>query len=252
VENLAGARAAGDEVAITGEAAHHLSRVVRVREGEVVVLFDGRGHEIPARVARVEGGRRQLQVVVTAEGPARLGVQADAAAVCLLQGYPKGDKLDIVARQIAELGARALWPVYTARSVPQPGRGEETRRERLAAIAASASAQCGRADVMAVAAPRALEEALADLDPAVTLRLVAWEEGGEPLGQVLARAAPEGGCAVLVGPEGGLTTGEVELAGRHGFVPVSLGPRILRTETAGPALVAMLALARGDLHPQRG
>lgn len=246
VESLAGA-AAGDGVEVGGEGAHHLARVVRVRVGEAVVAFDGAGLEASARITALEASGRQPRVSLTLTDAPHAGVTWDAAGVCLLQGYPKGDKLDTIVRQATELGVRAICPVYTARSVPRPkGAGPE---ERLARIAASAAAQCGRADVPEVGAASDLARALAALDARTAVRLLAWEEGGVPLGEALAAAPAQGWSAVLVGPEGGLEAAEVELARGHGFVPVSLGPRIWRTETAGPALLAMLSLARGDLRP---
>lgn len=238
----------GHRAEIVGDEAHHLVRVLRVRVGDKLVVFDGIGNEALARVESTQT-RGVVSVRVCLEESMRPGVRGDAASVILLQGYPKGDKLDTVVRQATELGVCAIWPVYTARAVPR-GCGEK-RIARWQAIASSAAAQCGRADVPEVRQPTGLQEALMELTENVTVRLVPWEVQGIPLGDALATAPAAGGCAVLVGPEGGLEESEVALAKDYGFVPVSLGPRILRTETVAPALLAVLSFARGDLRRLR-
>jgi 16S rRNA (uracil1498-N3)-methyltransferase len=240
---LAG-RASGERVVLTGPAAHHLARVVRLRRDEVLVLFDGQGHEARARVTEIAAGR-EPRIAVDLIEPPRAGVTADGASVIWLQGYPKADKLERIARQATELGVRAIWPVFTARSVPRTA--NNARIERLCEIVASASAQCGRADLPEVRAPGPLAAALEAVPSEVALRIVPWEGGGANVLEV-ARAAGPGGCAVLVGPEGGLDASEVELAQRAGFVPVSLGPRVLRTETVAAAMLALLSVTRGDLR----
>lgn len=262
------ARAGGDAV-VEGETAHYLVRVLRVREGDALTLFDGEGREVSVRVAAVTSEKRGAALRVRAEGDAYEGVRGDSLRVCWLQGVPKGDKLETVLREGTELGAHAFWPVYTQRSVPRPkgvpaGPDGDARVQRWRAVASSAAAQCGRADVPRVEPARPLEEALTRLPAWAALRIVPWEGGGEPLHAALARfaealagethASPvphaeRPGCAVLVGPEGGLDVQEVSLARAHGFVPVSLGPRVLRTETVAAALLGVLSYALGDLRP---
>ncbi len=232
-------------VTVRGEVGHHLARVTRARAGERVVLFDGEGRERDAVVRAVLGEVVEL----ACEGDTRRGAGADGARVLWLQGVPKGDKLDAVVRQATELGVLALRPVYTARSVPrEKADGARRRHERLARIAEEASRQCGRAEVPAVLDAMTLGEALDAVPAEHSLRLVAWEGATAPLRRVLERSDEEGAVAVLVGPEGGLAEEEVRRAEARGFVAVSLGPRVLRTETVAPALLAVLSVLRGDLR----
>jgi 16S rRNA (uracil1498-N3)-methyltransferase len=237
--------ASGERVALAGSEARHLARVLRVRRADVVVIFDGQGWEAEGRVAEVRTGRADEVLIELVVSP-RAGVGADRAGVVWLQGVPKADKLERITRQAAELGARALWPVVTERSV---ARGPAaSRTERLREIAVSASAQCGRADLLEVREPVALSDALLALPGDVELRFVAWERATAPVTRAVSPSAAAGACAVLVGPEGGLADEEVALAEAAGFKTVSLGPRIWRTETVAPALLAILSALRGDLR----
>lgn len=233
-------RAAG-AVALPREAAHHM-RVARVPWGTRLVLFDGEGFE---RDATLDHGGATATLL---DAP-RAGVGADGAKVTWVQGYPKGDKLDTIVRQATELGVAAIWPVFTARSVPQErGARLAARLDRWSRIAEEAARQSGRADVPALRAPCPLDEAL-DALPAGGVRLVAWEAASGSL----ARAVPPGGdgpVAVVAGPEGGLDAAEVDRCAARGFVAVSLGPRILRAETVAPAMLAALSVLRGDLRPR--
>lgn len=232
----------GTDLALPDAAGHH-ARVVRVRAGDTLVLFDGCGHERDASVAHID----RNVVKVTLRGSPRDGVGSDSARVIWLQGYPKGDKLDAVIRQATELGVSELWPVYTHRSVPQSREDRGTSRlERWRRVAEEAARQSGRADLPTVHAPSVLFDALDACAHRVSLKLVAWEHATIPLTAAV-RAVPQGACAVLVGPEGGLDGAEVTGAATLGFVAVSLGPRIWRTETVAPALLGALSVLRGDL-----
>ncbi len=236
---------AGGVSVLEGPEGHHLARVSRVRVGDPVVLFDGSGTECAATVRDVHGDR-----VVLALGVLRAGVCADTAGVVWIQGIPKGDKLDTIVRQATELGVRAVWPVYTTRSVPRPrGTREEARKERLTRVAEEAARQCGRADVPTVALAQTLADALATLDgDPPGLRIVAWEGAVTPLTVALREQDPRAGpCAVLAGPEGGLDVVEILALQHRGFLAVSLGPRILRAETVAPAMLGALGVLIGDL-----
>jgi 16S rRNA (uracil1498-N3)-methyltransferase len=237
-----------DETAfrLPSEAGHHVARVMRARSGDTLDVFDARGRE--ARAVIVSIHRDSVDVTVDAHGW-RAGVGADPSRVTLLQGVPKGEKLEAIVRQATELGVAAIRPVFTARAIPRPG-GATTRVDRLRAIAISACEQCQRAVPPAIEEAASLESAFATLDASIALRIVAWEDGGDPFLEAVGRAAP-GACAVLVGPEGGFEPREIELARSHGFVAVTLGPRILRTETVAPAILAAISVVRGDLAATR-
>ena len=220
---------APDRVRVEGPALHHL-RVARVAVGEQGEVFDGRGR---AWVASVETVNEDGAVL-------RLGDERRGAAgrpVILIQGLPKGDKLDLVLQKATELGVSAVWPVLTERSVARPKPDAlATRHARWKRIVEEAARQSGRTEVPEVTALRPLEEAPRMLEPGKRLLILDEEERGERLGP----AAGDGPVALVVGPEGGLAREEVRALRDLGGVPVSLGPLVLRTETAGLAALAVL------------
>jgi 16S rRNA (uracil1498-N3)-methyltransferase len=223
-------------VTLAGDDHRHLARVLRAQPGTAVTLFDGAGGEIDARVLRVGRDETELEL-----GARRDATAAPGAPVTLLTAVPRGGRMDILIQKTSELGVARIVPLTTARSVVRPEPGRSARWEK---IAREAARQCGRADVPAVAAPASLSAALAapELPPR---RLVLWEqERGRALRAALGAPAP---TAVLVGPEGGFTQDEIVEAEAAGFVPVALGPRILRVETAAIVAVALVAEAYGDL-----
>lgn len=242
-------RGAGARVALEGDAHHHLTRVLRARVGDRVELFDGEGQRAAATLVSMDA---RAAWATLDEAPSE-GVGADAVRAVWLQGVPKGDKLDDIVRQATELGVARVVPVFTRRSVPQARGGRsDGRRVRLQRIAEEAARQCGRADVPAVDEAVSLADALGALagDAGAGVKLVACPHTGGALGAALGdgEAVRARGVVVLVGPEGGLDPEEVAAALGAGFVPVSLGPRVLRTETVAPALLAVLSARCGDLR----
>jgi len=231
-------------VAFDRDETHHLARVLRLGAGELVVVADGNGHEYTVRVEAV--GETATGTVV------RHGVSAveSPLSVTLVQGIPKGDKMEQIVRAATELGLRGVQPVITARTVVRlelPRWRERARRWQR--VAKEAAKQSGRAVVPEVHAPQPLADwlAAAATTDSRTLRLCLWEGEARPLGDVVGGAATPAVVELLVGPEGGLAREEVDAARERGFVAVGLGPRILRCETAGPAAVAILQFRFGDL-----
>jgi 16S rRNA (uracil1498-N3)-methyltransferase len=235
----------------------HLARVLRLRPGDTVLAADGTGHEYTVRLDAV--GEETTGTVLGVgtndrESPIR---------ITLLQSVAKGDKMEAIVRASTELGVTRIVPVLTARTVVtlEPGRWRE-RARRWQRVAKEAAKQCGRAVVPPVDVPQPLGEAL-ELVTDADLRLCLWEEargggaGGQGGGQArllgttlaasLPPALPAGSrVALLIGPEGGLTLDEVESVRTRGWAVVGVGPRILRTETAGPAMIAVLQGRFGD------
>jgi 16S rRNA (uracil1498-N3)-methyltransferase len=168
--------------------------------------------------------------------------------VTVLHAIPKGRKLETVIQKCAELGVLEFRPVMSERTVPRWDELRTERRgERWQSISRGATEQCGRATVMPVrdvaSLPEALENAVADL------KIVLDEEASRPLREVLehsGRQRPES-VALLIGPEGGFSRAELNQACSRGFIPASLGPRILRTETVAPVVVGILLYVNGDL-----
>ncbi len=220
---------APERLRVEGAALHHL-RVARVVPGEKIEVFDGRGRAWAGWLETVDEGGAVLRL-----GDERRG--ETGRSVVLIQGLPKGDKLDWVLQKATELGVSAVWPVVTARSVARPKpEALGARHVRWQRIVEEAARQSGRAEVPEVAALRPLDEAVRALVPGVRLLVLDEEERSERLGL----AAGEGAVAIVVGPEGGLAREEVETLRAAGGVPVSLGPLVLRTETAGLAALAVL------------
>ena len=235
-------RIQGSRVAFDREESHHLMRVLRLRPGDLVIAGDGHGRDYTVRIDAL--GATASGTVIGSTTPAvesRLGVS-------LFQGIAKGDKMETIVRAATELGVRRIVPVITERAVVRldPARWRE-RARRWQRVAREASKQCGRAVVPEVDAPASLADALADAT-AADLRLCFWEEATQPLGPALERlASPPSSVQIVIGPEGGLAPSEAAAAHERGFTPVRLGPRILRTETAGLAVVAILQARFGDL-----
>jgi 16S rRNA (uracil1498-N3)-methyltransferase len=232
-----------DPVPLTEEIVHHLGAVLRLQVGEEIILLDGQGRLCRCRLDfldRRAGTARVLECRQETES---------ALPVRLLQGLPKGDKMDLVLQKGTELGLAAFTPVLAERSIPalSADRGEK-RRQRWERIIREAAQQSRRAHLPRLGAVLPLTAALQECDE--ELRLLLWEEESRPLAAVLPAAAPRD-VAVMVGPEGGFSAAEVAVARRAGFVPVSLGPRILRSETAGLAMAAVLQYLYGDLGSGR-
>jgi len=242
---IAPERISGDRVAFDADETRHLVRVLRLGPGDVVTATDGRGGAWAVRLLTL--GEQATGTIV---GAASLAAESPLA-IALVQAVPKGDRMEAIVRATTELGVARILPALTERTIVHldPAQwGERARRWQR--VAREATKQCGRAVVPLVEAPRPLAECIASEKDA-DLRLCLWESEGTPLRRVLeAREAPPRSACVIVGPEGGLTADEVARAGAAGYVPVTLGERILRTETAGPAIVALLQYGLGDLGGQ--
>jgi 16S rRNA (uracil1498-N3)-methyltransferase len=230
------------EVLLPDQAAEHVARVLRLRAGASVVLFDGTGGEYAAELATTgrDGVRATLGAwrAIECESPLR---------VTLLQALARGEKMDLVVQKATELGVARIVPVAAERSVVQLDGGRAERRvEHWRAVAISACEQCGRNRLPELEAASPLAEALRrlDADNAAAARL--WLEPGAER-SLVAAAAGQRELVLLVGPEGGFSPAEGDLAQRAGFRAASLGPRVLRTETAALAALAALGATEGDL-----
>lgn len=238
--------ASGDRVLrIRGEQAKRLSRVLRLKPGETFEVVDERGTKYEVIAECVSCGEVSGRVHATRS------VETDPRLkLTVLQGMPKGRKMDLIIQKSAELGVSNLIPVMTERSVPRAGLAESVaRRERWRKISIQATEQSGRGSVMGVHPAMAFAEAVAAV-PEASLRILLYEGAMTPLREALgaAKGTPGlGNAALLVGPEGGLTFDEVGIAQSHGYMPVSLGPRILRTETVALVVAGILFYAFGDL-----
>jgi 16S rRNA (uracil1498-N3)-methyltransferase len=225
---------AAGAVAPLGEAASRHAQVLRLHPGDAVILFDGRGGEWQARLHAM--GRREASAEVTAHAAIERELPI---AVTLALAMPAGDRMDFVVEKATELGVGAIQPLTSERSVLRlSGDRAEKRRAHWRAIAVAACEQCGRNHVPAVAAPLPLADWLASLsaDAGDERRLLAWRDA------VPWSRAAGGSLTLLSGPEGGLTPAEEGAARSRGFVPSTLGARVLRADTAPLAALASIAL----------
>jgi 16S rRNA (uracil1498-N3)-methyltransferase len=231
----------GDRVTFDEAESRHLSRVLRLRAGDTIVATDGGGRDF---TVRLESVGEHATGTVLAEST---GIAASPLTLTLVQGVPKGDKMETIVRAVTELGVARVQPALCERTIVrlEPARWRD-RARRWQRVAREAAKQCGRAIIPEIEPPRPLAEWLT-VGERADLALCLWEDDGTPLGHVLASGASPRSAIVVVGPEGGLTRDEVEVARAHGLTIASLGPRILRTETAGPAITAILQSRFGDL-----
>lgn len=216
---------------LVGDEARHLIRVMRCRVGDEVVVFDGRGTSWRARVASIGRDEAVLELGAAAEEPV-----AQAAPVTLAVALPKGERQKWLVEKLTELGVARLVPLETERGVAE---ATAAARERLRRGVIEACKQCGRNTLMEIAEPRSVAEALAERTHG-TAAIIA-HPGGGPLDPAIA-AGDARHVLALVGPEGGFTDAEVAAAERAGAVKASLGPHILRIETAAIALAVRLAM----------
>lgn len=228
----------GSPARLDGRAAHYLGRVLRVASGDNVVLFNGDGHDYACTVGPMRKDAVELEVrsrlPAKPESPLRLTV---------VQAVSRGERMDLTLQKCTELGAAAFQPVWSERvEVRLKGEKLERRLQHWQGVVVSACEQSGRAVVPEVRVPLALAD-WAALTPDGD-RLVLAPEAEEPLAAV---AQPDA-VSVVVGPEGGFDESELRRLESAGVRPVRLGPRVLRTETAAPAAVAILQALAGDLR----
>lgn len=231
------ALAPGAHVELPEPVARHAVRVLRLPPGAPMVLFDGRGGEYPAHIERIERDR------VFAELAAWREVERESPlAVTLVQALQAGEKMDFTIQKAVELGVRDIVPVESRRSVMRLAGDRAAKRvAHWQGVAASACEQCGRNQVPLVAPLEKLENWLAR--PAHgALRLMLAPDGE----QALVDLPPATEIQLLIGAEGGLDPQEVLAAKQAGFQSVRMGPRILRTETAGLAALAVIQALWGD------
>lgn len=226
---------AGSVTTLSEDAAHHAVRVLRLREGDDVTLFNGRGGEFAARIASIQRLKILVDVLqhraIERESPLR---------VTLVQGVSAGDKMDSTVRKAVELGAAAIQPVLASRSVARPkGERAEGRREHWRKVVIAACEQCGRNRIPEVLPLVPLSDYRSQ--PGTKLLL-------SPLSEMsLSKMNLEGDeFTVAAGPEAGFTPEEEAAFAAQGFTPVRIGARVLRTETAAVAALAALSALRGD------
>lgn len=228
------------DLVLDGAPANHLQRVLRLRPGDEVTLFDGRGGEREGVVRGFERG-----IVRIALGAARDVERESPLAITLWQAPCRGDRMDHLIEKVTALGVHTIVPWLATRTVVRlEGARAEQRRAHWEAVARAACEQCGRNRVPVIEPPQTLD-ALIERCPADSAKLVLLTDA-HTRARALGTAPASGRVVLVVGPEGGATREEAQTLAHAGFASLSLGPRVLRADTAGAACIAVLQALWGD------
>ena len=227
-------QAAGETITVSGEDVRHIGAVLRMQAGDELVLCDGAGTDYRVRISSRDRDRIVTSVLERSRHePSRM-------TITLGQALPKADKMDFIVQKATELGVAAIIPLITERTIMKI-RDEEKRSARWRKICREAAMQSNRPDIPVIGPVKTYAEFVQGAQTGIgTLLLLPWEEGTEPIREVLRSSSSVGEIIVLIGPEGGISEREADLACQHGFRPVSLGRNILRAETAALAVLAMI------------
>ncbi|HEX7341486.1 MAG TPA: 16S rRNA (uracil(1498)-N(3))-methyltransferase [Rhodanobacteraceae bacterium] len=224
---------------LPAEAAQHALRVLRLGVGHPLVLFNGDGCDYVGRIERIEGKTACVSLLEQ-----RTLANESPCPLTLVQCLARGDKMDLVVQKATELGVARITPVVSERSgVHLEAARADKRLQHWQAIAISACEQCGRARLPRIDAPRTLDAWLTSLDAGPALRLALLPEPGPRIRDL---HMPDAGALLVVGPEGGFGERDKAALLSAGFTGMTLGPRILRTETAGLAALAAIHACHGD------
>lgn len=229
------------KVRVTGADLNHMKNVLRMKPGEAVLISDGTGKDYNCQVETYTEGEGILEILSENEDSREL-----PSRIWLFQGMPKSDKMEVIIQKAVELGAAGVIPVATRNAVVKlDAKKAESKVRRWQAIAESAAKQSKRSYIPQVGAVMSLKEAFSYIEEQkFDLCMIPYEleKGMDGTKQVLSRLASGQQIAVFIGPEGGFDEEEIRLALEKNVIPVSLGKRILRTETAGPAILALLMM----------
>lgn len=227
----------GNMALITGQDAVHIKQVLRMKPKDMVRISDGREACWFSRIEDISSGQIRVELLKEDTNGTEL-----SAEIILIQGLPKGDKMELIIQKNVELGITRILPVITKRTVVKwDVKKSETKVNRWNTIARSAAEQSKRTKIPVIEPVTGLKEAIAwagDFD----IKLIPYEnaQGIEATREYIKSIRPGSRVAFIIGPEGGFEEAEVELAKNAGFHPVTLGKRILRTETAGMALMSLI------------
>ena len=225
------------EIVITGADVNHIRNVLRMRADEEVLIADGQGAEYRCKLTDLGENEVRAQILWKLDGNAEL-----ASAITLFQGLPKSDKMDFIVQKCVELGVSRIVPVSTKRAVVKlDAKKEQTRLKRWNTISESAAKQSGRGVIPEVSGVMSFGKALEEAKKLDVL-LIPYEraEHMAETRRVMGEIRPGQSVGIFIGPEGGFEESEVEEAVAAGAQAITLGRRILRTETAGLAVMAML------------
>jgi len=231
-----------DLLKISGHEARHIRRVLRLRAGDGIVVFDGSGMEYEGVIVKEEPTAMVIKVRGLFSSKEESPIE-----IVLAQSLLKGEKMDYLIQKATELGVRKVIPFFSSRSIPLPDRSKTLeRQQRWERIAIEASKQCGRGSIPKIEPLCDFSEMLS-MASHESLRVILHEKEGRRLKEVLGDSQGRRGIFFVVGPEGGLSQKEVDESKRKGFVPVFMGERILRAETVSLCLLSIFQYKWGDI-----
>ena len=227
-----------DKLALDDAETRHALQVLRMKVGDRATVFNGLGVEATVELVKVDRGEVTLKKIQVSKTPPL------ACEITLGQAVPKGKNMDLIVEKATELGAAGIAPLLSERTVVRADEGEALiKRDKWQRVAIEAAKQCGQNWLPRVAKPLGLKEFFAQGEKYDLSLIASLQPGALPIKQVFAElgAKRPGKVLVLVGPEGDFTPAEINLARNHGCQPITLGPIILRTETAAIYCVSVLA-----------
>ena len=228
-----------NEITITGTDVNHIKNVLRMQPGEAIEVCDGRGTDYACVIDSLDRDSVSLKIESRSASAAELKQK-----IYLFQGLPKSDKMELIIQKAVELGVYEIIPTVTSRCIVKiDAKKEDKKIARWQQISEAAAKQSGRGIIPEIKAPMTFKEAL-EYARTLDTRLIPYEkaEGIESTRALLSEAAKSGSVAVFIGPEGGFEEKEIELAAASNVSAITLGKRILRTETAGLCILSMLML----------
>ena len=233
-------------ITLSVEETHHLTHVLRLAPGDQAFVFDGGGHEYRCKLKGVKDNRAQLEV-----GEVLSDVVESPVEITLAQALAKGEKFDLIVQKATELGVSRIVPLLTRYAEARLDDQQTARRlERWRRISLEAVKQCGRRKLVEITAPCTLSEFLGDgglASSAHQMLLLFSERGGVAITDALGERSKPHAFVAMVGPEGGWSDDDLALLNAAGSKAVTLGPRVLRTETAAIVALALIQQAIGDL-----
>ena len=239
--HVAGSYTIGAALRLDADKAHYLGRVLRLRVGDRILIFDGDGNEFLTTIDDLGKNGATLRVDEKTKPATETKLR-----VHLVQGMSRGERMDFVVQKATELGVKRITPVLTEHGVVKLDQERAAkRRDHWQKVASSACEQSGRARLPLIDAPQRLTTWLENRPPKVDVQLILQPGAATPLAGT---APPDTKVCVLIGPEGGFSESEVATATRAGFRAVGLGPRVLRTETCAVAALALMQGLWGDLR----
>lgn len=230
------------EISIIGEDVNHIKNVLRLKTGDNLLVSDGSGMDYVVKLERFEPDRIKTTII-----QANINKSESPVNVTLFQGIPKSDKMDLIIQKCVELGVNKIVPVITERTIVKIENQKDAikKTDRWQKIILEAAKQCNRGIVPQIVLPVNFDTAL-KLAAEAELGIIPYEkEAANGLRRYLKQGIKN--VSVIIGPEGGFTENEIKKAESMGIKPVTLGPRILRTETAGITMMSILMYELGDI-----